>query len=116
MAFIQFDQLKASDTLSAQTFRDLGPVTVYIPDISSLSVGQQKALLEYLDGFRHEDSPQIIAGTLVDYKQLVATGVPDPALVRKVAVAYLQMTKPFAYYREKNIVDFFYNSLVISSH
>ncbi|MGE0764644.1 MAG: hypothetical protein AB7N80_15315 [Bdellovibrionales bacterium] len=112
-AFVYLSDLnwnKASD------LKGLGPVTLYVPDITTLTLDQQIALTEYLRLHPSVEQAQIVAGTLHPYSDLRQSGALTMDLLHFLSVCYLKMDRPFCEYRREGIIEFFFGSLIRDNH
>lgn len=107
--FLYFGDLQFK---TADDLKDLGPVTIYVPDILRLTSAQQLALLKYLSSRPSVAEPQVIAGTLMPYAQLRASAQIHSDLLHRLSVCFLRMDRPFKDYRKGGIAEFFFGSLV----
>jgi len=96
----------------AEDLKDLGSVTLFIPDITALTFDDQLKLLKYLSSSPSVDEPQVITGTLKTYSELRSEELMIPELLHRLSVCFLRMDRPFAEYRREGIVEFFFGSLV----
>jgi len=110
-AFLPLRDLSPDVFSSAAMFKNLGPISVFLPEVTTLTKEQQATLLAYYRGPRDKDCPQIIAGTALSVAQLKQDGRVLPDLLQYLSVGFLAMNKPFALYKRENLLDFFYDSL-----
>lgn len=96
----------------AEDLKDLGPVTLFIPDITALSMDEQLKLLKYLSSSPSVDEPQLITGALKSYSELRAEELVLPDLLHRLSVCFLRMDRPFRDYRRDGVVEFFFGSLI----
>lgn len=110
--FVHFEDLAMDSQLTTKHLDELTDATIFIPDVTSLSYEERITLIDWLSGPRTKESPQVIAGSVIPYSELIA--VDDEAqrvLLRRLAVANLKMEHPFEHYLERGVVEFFYDSL-----
>jgi hypothetical protein len=110
-AFLPIRDLSPDTFASAEAFKKLGPISVFLSDITTLSIEQQNVLLKYYQSARDQDCPQIIAGTNVSVAALKNDARILPELLQYLSVGFLALNKPFAIYKSENLLDFFYDSL-----
>lgn len=96
----------------SEDLKDLGPITLFISDVSALSLDMQQKILKYLSSTPSVDEPQIIAGTLKPYADLRGEALVITDLLHRLSVCFLRMDRPFAEYRKEGILEFFFGSLV----
>ncbi len=110
-AFLPFRDLSPAALDSADSFKSLGPLTVFVADITTLTFDQQRALVTFYTSARDKDGPQIVAGTLMTVSELKRTHKILPELWPYLSVGFLAMTQPFEIYKKENLLEFFYDSL-----
>ena len=108
-AFLYFDDVTWR---FGEELKDLGPITLFIPDVAQLSIDLQLKILKYLSSAPSVDEPQIIAGTLRPYAELRSRELILTDLLHRLSVCFLRMDRPFAEYHRDGIVEFFFGSLV----
>lgn len=111
LAFLPATDLSPSAFESAETFKNLGPLTIFVQEVSKLTFEQQNALVAYYALARDKDCPQIIAGTTLTLAELKKSCKILPALWPQLTVGFLSMTQPFETYKRENLVEFFFDSL-----
>lgn len=109
--FLPLEDLAPETFDSAQNLRDLGAATLYTTNIAKLSPKIQNTIVEYYQGERQKDDPQIIVGTVESYAELKLNKKLLPDLVNRLAVGYLFMRQSFSHYKSESIMEFFIDSL-----
>lgn len=89
--------------------RDLGPVTIFINDVTKLSGDQQKLLTEYLWTQPGTEDPQLIIGALQTYTGLIDNKAVSNDLLRQLSGCLLNMDRPFQEYRRQGVLEFFFD-------
>lgn len=110
-AFVQFSEIDSCARLSASALHQMGPLTIFIPNICQLTQGEQQALIEFFNSYRSHQSPQVIAGTLIPQLELKRSQLVNEELLQRIAVAYLRMDRSFEDYKKMGIPTFLYDSL-----
>ncbi|MCB0366041.1 MAG: hypothetical protein KDD43_06255 [Bdellovibrionales bacterium] len=110
--FVHWDDLSSEAKQNTSLLDELTDTTIFIPDVTSLEDEQRITLIDWLSGPRTKDSPQVIAGTLTPYAELVAIdNEVQRVLLRRLSVANLKMDKDFQHYLDYGVIEFFYDSL-----
>ena len=106
-AFIYLSDL---DWSRASDLDGIGPVTLYVPNLATLTLPQQLALTDYLKSRPGAEQPQVVAATLRSYSDLRQSGLVTMDLLYLVSVCYMKMDRPFREYRREGIVEFFFGN------
>ena len=110
--FVHFEDLFLEASLTARDLNEITDTTIFIPDVTTLKYEEQIIIVDWLSGLRTKESPQIIAGSVVPYEELISTDKEvQRVLLRRLSVVNLRMEKSFEYYLRKGVVNFFYNSI-----
>lgn len=109
--FLPFHDLSPAALETPEAFKSLGPMTVFIGDITTLTFDQQRALAKFYESSRDKDCPQLVAGTLMNVSELKRSCKVLPELWPYLSVGFLAMTQPFDVYKKENLLEFFYDSL-----
>ncbi len=88
-AFVSSRDLPADIFDSVETFKSIGAVTLFIEDLTSLSPERQQNLRNYLTTFEANEIPLVIAGISENPEHLVAAGVLDDGLCRRLVYCHL---------------------------
>lgn len=110
--FIHWDELSLESRHDTSLLDELTDATIFIPDVTSLDNEERITLIDWLSGPRTKESPQVIAGTVIPYAEIVA--IEDEAqrvLMRRISVANLKMERDFQHYLDYGVIEFFYDSL-----
>jgi hypothetical protein len=108
-AFLPLSDLSPTALETPEAFAALGPLTVFVADVTTLTFDQQRALARYFKSKRDKESPQIIAGTTLTLADLKRSHMILPELWPYLSVGFLAMTEPFEMYKKQNLLDFFFN-------
>lgn len=111
-AFINVHDLDSATFESIEEFKSIGPVSIFIPELSELPRRLQKLFMRYFESFRGKNDPQFIVGSGLSYSELLGSTLVENDLVQYLCVAYLKMTRPFEDYVNNGVIEFFYDSLV----
>ncbi|MCB0357380.1 MAG: hypothetical protein KDD40_10250 [Bdellovibrionales bacterium] len=110
MAFVFFNMLEENVRQSYKDWETLGNISLFIPDISLLKDEEIFNLINFLKGARTQDSPQIIAGSSLQIKDILDKELLPRELIQLLNVAYLRMDEPFATYKKQGLVEYFFDS------
>lgn len=110
-AFLPLKDLNSEIWSSFDQLQKIGNASVYIEDIFSLTIEQQKYLCEFLRSRVRRESPQIIVGTCTPYRELKTSSAIYPPFLDEVTIGYLHMSHPFSVYQKENLIDFFFEGL-----
>lgn len=80
-AFLSLENLSPSTLESREELKSLGGITLFIPDLSTLSWNQQVKLAEYLATKPGADMPQVIAGISTSVESLRQQRSTPPRLI-----------------------------------
>jgi hypothetical protein len=112
MAFVPFSDIDLPVRLSSDRLSQMGPITIFLSKIETLTTLEQVALLDYCRGARTALTPHIITSSSKTYAELVAEKVVNIELLNALAVSIIRMTKAFDEYRGLGVVPFLYESLL----
>jgi hypothetical protein len=85
-AFVHFNDIEQGHPDQfAETLKEIGAVTLYIPDISHLTGNQQQLLLKEFEFGRRIDRPHIIAGLLCSREKALASGLVSKELLESLS-------------------------------
>ena len=104
-AFLPWEDLGKSTQLDLESLKELGPVTLFIKEISELSQVEQKSLQLYLAEPLDPELPQITSATQFNRNELADEKAFSKELLQKLSTAYLKMNRPFAQYKSLGIVE-----------
>lgn len=107
-----FVHLKDIDLSDQRELLNLGPITIFIPNIENLDLDLQQKISTYLSSFPSVLNPQIIVGSLLASQQLASRASIDRRLLSKLQSCHLKMDRPFREYRREGIFEFYLASLV----
>ena len=110
-AFLNIDDLDTRKMIP-ESFQDMGPVNIFIPELADLSAAHQSLIMNYLRYHRRKTSPQIIAGSVHSNEDLTDKFGVSTELLTVLSTGHLEMREPFQKIREKGITQFFYQCLV----
>lgn len=102
-AFIHLSDLIWSH---ADDLKNIGPVTLYIPNLATLSLSQQNALVEYLRARPDREQAQVVGAIQTGYYELRQSGLVLLELMHLMSVCYIKMDRPFREYRREGIMEF----------
>lgn len=108
-AFLHLSDLSWS---SRDELADLGPVTLYVPDIGLLTADEQRRLADHLRTRPGVDTPQFIFGSLSTEKELRESNLVDQNLLETATVCRLIMDRSFEEYKKTGIAEMFFSGLV----
>lgn len=109
--FLSINDISPDAFVSSQSIVALGATTIFVPDVELLTPTQQTAIINYYNSAREKETPQFVVGALNPITQLVFESKLDTALLAVLRIGYLQMNQPFSFYKNQNILEFFYESL-----
>jgi hypothetical protein len=110
-AFLSLSDLDPSSIETVQGMRALGEITIYVQDITQLSHEQQSYICAYYMSSRDKMGPQFIVGSAYSIAELHASRKVLPELLSHLTIGYLRLTKPFKAYKDRDILEFFFDSL-----
>lgn len=107
-SFISWDDLDTAQFANPQDIAELGPITVFIPNLAELSKAEQAVLDQYMLELMGEDAPRLIASVQSPLNQLVESGTVSSTLAFYFSKAHLKI--PALVERKEDIlqlIDFF---------
>ena len=104
-ALVGSEDLPTEIFSTRESIEQLGGLTLFIRDISTLTTAQQTVLGEYLGRAASEDTPHIIAGATESVEDLVHNGKLLPYLSRLFTVSTLQSNGKSAAEITKELVN-----------
>ncbi|MGE4132686.1 MAG: hypothetical protein AB7F86_13665 [Bdellovibrionales bacterium] len=114
MIMLHFQDVEESHRLSAQHLVELGPVTLFIPELSLLSQKEQSSLFEMTRTPIHR-RPILMVGTTKPYAELRTDPSLRLDLVMHLSRVFIKMTRPFREYKDKGLIQYFLDSLASES-
>jgi hypothetical protein len=96
---------------TAAELKELGPVTLYIPDVTKLNAQEQAQLAAYLNTVPSVMQPQLIVGTLKPLAELRDDEALAADLIRHLSTFHMRIDRPLADYQRDGIAKFFFASL-----
>ncbi len=112
MAFLPFTDLHEEVRSKPENLVDMGAITIFIPDVTELTVSEQKGLLEYFKGARSNETPHIMSASSISYAELLKSRVVSTELLEWLGLSVIQMNKPFRTYMNDGLIPFLYHSLL----
>ena len=112
IAFVPYFDLEPRVRVDSAELLALGPVTLFIPEISELTPTDQMALLNYFRGSRTSQTPHVITSSKISYADLLRLGQIPVELLEHLATSLIRMTKPFDEYVQAGVVPHLYQSLL----
>lgn len=109
-AFLNFEDINASDRTHVSSLMNLREVTLFVGDISEISKSEQTALL-VIGSQPTEDRPLIMAGTNLPYGDLRDLEFVNMELTEILARVYIKLTRPVSSYRNEGLIHYFLDSL-----
>ena len=106
-AFLNIEDLSSEAFKNVETLRKLGPITVFVSDLTQLTLEQQNCIVDHYTHMTDLDVPHFVCGTQMPLAQLISEHKVLPGLVKVLAVGHLAMTRPFNFYKSRNILEFF---------
>ncbi len=88
-AFISLTDLPIDIFDSVENFKSIGAVTLFIEDLTTLSLERQQNLRDYMATIESNEIPLIIAGVSENPEHLIAAGVLDDGLCRRLVYNHL---------------------------
>ncbi len=104
-AMVGSEDLPAEIFNSREAIEQLGGLTLFIRDISTLTTNQQVVLGEFLGRAASEDTPHVIAGATESVEDLILNGRLVPHLSRLFTVSTLQSSGKTASEITKELVN-----------
>ncbi|HEX4922568.1 MAG TPA: helix-turn-helix domain-containing protein [Bdellovibrionales bacterium] len=107
-SFISWDDLDSDQISKASDIAELGPITIFIPNLSELSKAEQAVLDGYMLELMGENTPRLIAAVQSPMNALVESGALRSTLAFYFSKAHLKI--PALVERKEDIlelVDFF---------
>lgn len=109
--FIQLQDLDPSALATVNSLRSLGETTIYVKEVSELTFTQQAQIYAYYTSSRDKMGPQFVVGSTSSIGELKKNTQVMPELLSHLMIGYLRMTHPFKSYKDKDILEFFFDSL-----
>lgn len=110
MVFIEISDLTEQQRCFPDDFSRLGAITVFVPDIFSLTRNEQFSLSQVLrTDATHR--PLLMVGTRMPYGDLKEQSRINQDFLSLISRAYLKLTKPVAHYKSEGLFRYFLDSL-----
>lgn len=118
-AFLSLHDLDPTALETADSIKNLGDVTIFVPDITALTLEQQTQVERYYssqeaptsDPLRAKLKAQFIVGTTRPVDELKVNHKVSHLLLSQLMVGYLSLSQPFSSYKRENMLEFFFDSL-----
>ncbi|MEO0335129.1 MAG: hypothetical protein AAF202_01965 [Pseudomonadota bacterium] len=111
-AFLSIGELDESCFRSLEDLQIIGPVTIFIPELRSLTSTQVEFFNRYFkEGTRNADSPQFVVNVsnLKSFKEMADDN--QTQLLESLSVAVIKMDRPFAELKKVGLVNLFFSAL-----
>lgn len=109
VAFVEHKDLDSNARQSITQLLNLGPITLFIPDILELSLFEQE-ILRHLLRQPVQQRPLLMVGCVIPYSELRGRAV-DEEFLTLLARAYIKLTRPFSEYKDQGLIHYFLDSL-----
>lgn len=110
-AFIRHRDLDRHSRLQVSKLMEVGAINLFIPNVLDLSAPEQEVLLKLTASQNTEDRPLLMVGTCLPYADLRSEPGVQLELLSHLARAYIKLTRPFAEYKEQQLIQYFLDSL-----
>lgn len=104
-AFLSLTDLPSDILSSKENLRQLGGITLFIPNLAALTTEQQIRLAEYLATKPMEDAPQVVAGVNEDVEQLELAGRLMAHLTEHFMISKLEFSSKSSQQIESELVE-----------
>lgn len=109
-AFLEFRDLDAKQRQWLPDLLGLGALTLFIPDLSHLTMAEQTVLHE-LTVLESPNRPLVMVGTLAPFAELRTIPGVHLDFLNSVSRVYIKLTKDFQEYKEQGLIHYFLDSL-----
>lgn len=109
-AFLEYAALSRNCRLNLSELKQLGSVSLFIPNILDLSLEEQTVLAALV----RENSlqrPLLMVGAPVAYSELRGEPQIHLEFLALLSRAYIKLTRPFAEYKDQGLIHYFLDSL-----
>lgn len=112
-AFLDYHDLDKTVRMNLSELKQLGEVSLFIPNILQLDKAEQEVLRQLLNS-DSENRPLLMAGACMTYSELRTEPAIDLPFLLLLSRAYIKLTKPFSDYKEQGLIHYFLDSLAQS--
>lgn len=110
--FLRIDQL-ANSVFTQNELSALNEVTLYIPEVSSLTLDQQRGLYQLLIARPESDKgPYVLSATTLPYPKLRHHPDLNKDLLSRLSTSFLRLARPLSEYRKEGTICFFIDTLL----
>jgi hypothetical protein len=108
--FLSWHDIDPGSRQKPEVLLELVSCTIFIPDITRISLFEQESLLKVLLS-PADEKPLVMAGTHVPFSDLQTLSMMNKDFLNEVSQAYLKLTKPVAQYKREGLIRYFLESL-----
>jgi hypothetical protein len=111
-AFLSINELDETCFNSIEDLQVIGPVTIFVPELRSLTKTQVQFFNQYFEtGDRTSESPQFVVNVsnLKSFKEMADDN--QTRLLESLSVAVIKMDRPFAELKKVGLVNLFFSAL-----
>jgi hypothetical protein len=108
--FLSWHDIDPGSRQKPEVILELVSCTIFIPDITRVSIFEQQSLLNVLRT-KAEEKPMLMAGTHAPFSDLQTLAMLDKEFLSEISQAYLKLTKPVAQYKREGLIRYFLESL-----
>lgn len=109
-AFIEYRDLEVSQRTNLQSLLSLGAISLFIPELTSLSLAEQETLTSLMKTGTVQ-RPLLMVGATVAYSELRSVPGVHIEFLTMLSRAYIKLSRPFQEYKEQGLIHYFLDCL-----
>lgn len=109
-AFLEYRDLDSQTRQSLPALLKLGAITLFVPSILDLTMGEQTTLLSVAQQ-NSLNRPLLMVGSTQSFADLRGEPGVNSDLLATLSRAYIKLSRPFSEYKEQGLIHFFLDSL-----
>ncbi len=109
-AFLEYRDLDSATRQSLPALLKLGAITLFVPSILDLTMGEQATLLSVVQQ-SSLNRPLLMVGSTQAFSELRGEAGVNLDLLATLARAYIKLSRPFQEYKEQGLIHYFLDSL-----
>jgi hypothetical protein len=109
-AFLEYRDLDKATRQSLPALLNLGAITIFVPSILDLTMGEQGTLLSLVQQ-QSLNRPLLMVGSTQPFAELRGEAGVNLDLLAYLSRAYIKLSRPFSEYKDQGLIHYFLDTL-----